>query len=173
MNGIRLWRLSNRLHKPRRGLRRAGLLLLVALGLLLFWPYLSVWRLNERVLHDPPSALSGLVDIDSVRDQILRRLNKDADSSIGAVSDPFIQWIEQGMRTTGNETLRQSVSLEWLHGLLSARSSGDRGFLPAVRYAFFDPPDGFLVRIGQSNQSPLFVRMRFGLLGWRVSAVYY
>lgn len=165
--------LPRALRQPPRALRRSGALLLIGLGLLTLWPYVNLWRLNETVLTKPPAALSRLVDIDSVRDQILRRLNKDEQSSIGMVSDPFIEWIEQGMRTPGNERLQQSVSLDWLHALLSAQATGDRGFLPAVGYAFFDPPDGFVVRIDSPDQAPLRLRMELGLLGWRVGAVSY
>lgn len=173
MKHARSLSLPRALRRSSRALRRTAALLLLGFGLLAIWPYVNLWRLNEKVLSEPPSALSRLVDIDSVRAQILRRLNKDEQSNIGMVSDPFIEWIEQGMRTAGNETLRQSVSLAWLHGLLSGHIAGDRGFLPAVGYAFFDPPDGFLVRIDSLNQAPIYLRMELGLLGWRIGAVYY
>jgi hypothetical protein len=161
--------------RPRsvRMLRRLLRLLFVGLLLMMIWPYVDLWRLNRLVLQEPPSALSRLVDIDSVREQILRRLNKDTDSQVGDVSDPFIEWIERGMRTPGNERLRETVTLHWLHQLLSAQGVEGRGFLPAVRYAFFEPPDGFLVRIGGSDGAPVWLRMGLGLLGWRVTAVYY
>lgn len=165
--------LVGRIRRPPRSLRQAGTVLALGLALLLVWPYVDVWRLNEMVLEKPPAALARLVDIDSVRDQILRRLNKDEQSSIGQVSDPFIEWIEQGIRAPGNENLERSVTLEWLHQLLAARGSAERGFLPAVRYAFYSPPNGFLVRIGAADEAPVYLRMQLGLLGWRFTAVYY
>jgi hypothetical protein len=147
--------------------------LLVVLAALLLWPYAGLWRLNQRVTSEPPSALEHSVDIQSVRDQIRRRLNKEANSDIGEVSDAFIGWIEQGIRRPGNETLQRTVTLEWLHGLLRERSTGEGGFLPAVRYAFYDPPDGFRVRIAADGTSPLHLRMEPTLFGWRVTAIYY
>jgi hypothetical protein len=165
--------LVSRIRHLPRSLRRAGTALAVGLALLLVWPYVNLWRLNEIVLEEPPAALSRLVDIDSVRDQILRRLNKDAESSIGQVSDPFIEWIEQGIRAPGNERLEHSVTLEWLHQLLANHGSAERGFLPAVRYAFYAPPNGFLVRIGAADDAPVYLRMQLGWLGWRFTAAYY
>lgn len=173
MKHTRILALPHALRRPPPGLRRTAALLLLGAGLLALWPYVNLWRLNELVRNEPPSALHSMVDINQVRDQILLRLNKDEQSNIGMVSDPFIEWIEQGMRTPGNERLQQSVSLEWLHALLAAQATGDRGFLPAVGYAFFDPPNGFLVRIDAPGQAPIQLRMELGLLGWRVGAVYY
>lgn len=165
--------LVGHIRRPPRSLRRSLMVLAIGFGLLLIWPYVDLWRLNELVLHRPAPALAELVDIDSVRDQILRRLNKDAESSIGQVSDPFIEWIERSIRVPGNEDLEQSVTLHWLHALLAARGSGDRGFLPAVGYAFYAPPNGFLVRIGAADEEPVYLRMQLGLRGWRFTAVYY
>lgn len=173
MKLLRTLPLPRGLRRPSRGLRRLGVFVLVALVLLLVSPYVSLWRLDELVRGQPPEALAGLVDIDGVRSQILRRLNKDEHSSIGMVSDPFIEWIEKGLRTPGNEALRQTVSLEWLHALLAAKGSGDRGFLPAVGYAFYAPPNGFLVRIDDPGQASLYLRMELRLFGWRVTAAYY
>lgn len=147
--------------------------LLLVLAALLLWPYVALWRLSHQVASSPPAALEGFVDIESVRDQIRRRLNKEADSEIGEVSDPFIEWIEQGIRRPGNETLQRTVTLEWLHGLLREQARGERGFLPAVRYAFYDPPDGFRVRIAAEGKPPLHLRLEPGVFGWRVTAVYY
>ena len=174
MRAVRRLHLLGNLRQPRRRLPRwLAPSLLLGVALLLISPYLTLWRLNQAALGGSPSDLSGLVDIDEVRDQIRRRLNKDAASSIGDVSGPFIQWIEQGIRETGNETLSRTVTLPWLQQLLASRAEGDRGFLPQVRYAFYDPPNGFLVRIGPREQGLLHLRMELRPLGWRVVAVYY
>ena len=174
MRAVRRLRLLSNLRRPRRRLPRwLAPSLLVGVALLLISPYLTLWRLNQAVVNGSPSGLSGFVDIDEVRDQIRRRLNKDAASSIGDVSDPFIQWIEQGIRETGNETLSRTVTLPWLQQLLASRADGQRGFLPEVGYAFYDPPNGFLVRIGPSEQGALHLRMELEPRGWRVVAVYY
>ena len=76
-------------------LRWLVLSLIVAGSLYLVSPYITLWRLNLTSVHGPTSALSTLVDIETVRDQIQRRLNKDRTSVIGEVSDVFIDWIQQ------------------------------------------------------------------------------
>jgi AcrR family transcriptional regulator len=173
MRAVRRLHLLDNIRGSRlRLLRWLVPLLLLGVALLL-WPYLSLWRLNALVMGQPPAALEPLVDIEAVRDEIRRRLNKDANSHIGEVSDPFIEWIEQGIRRSGDDTLEQGVTLAWLHARLSGHAVTEQGFLPAVSYAFFDSLDGFLVCIGAPDDSPTYLRLQPGLFGWRVTAAYY
>jgi len=173
---MRRWRppaLVARERGPARALARLlGLLLLLVGVPLLAWPYIGLWRLNEAARQGSAAALAPWVDLDSVRGEILRRLNKDSDSDIKKVSDPFIQWIERGLREPGNERLQRSVTVEWIDELLAKRTSGG-GFLADVDYAFYDPPDGFLVRIASPDQPLLYLRLRLTADGWRIGAVYY
>jgi hypothetical protein len=37
----------------------------------------------------------------------------------------------------------------------------------------FDAPLDFSIRLGTPGAEPVFVRMRLGQLGWRVTALYY
>jgi hypothetical protein len=141
--------------------------------LLLAWPYVTVWRLSETIRTAPPAALASWVDLDSVREQILRRLNKDTDSTIEAVSDPFIEWIEQGLREPGNARLERSVTLDWVHGLLHVRASADGGLVPHLAYAFYDPPDRFRVRVEHPPLAPLTFWLQLGPTGWRIAALSY
>ena len=173
MRAVRGLHLLDNIRGSRPRLLRWLLPLLLFAVLLLLWPYLSLWRLNALVMDEPPSALARLVDIEAVRDEIRRRLNKESDSRIGEVSDPFIEWIEQGIRRSGDDTLKQGVTLAWLHARLAGHALPGQGFLPAVSYAFFDPPDGFLVRIGAPDDSPTYLRLQPALFGWRVTAAYY
>ena len=39
--------LIGRIRRPPRSLRRAGTVLALGLALLLVWPYVDLWRLNE------------------------------------------------------------------------------------------------------------------------------
>ena len=158
-----LWRrLGRRLLLP-------GLVLLVAL---IASPYLTLWRLDRAVMSGAASSLAPLVDIDAVREEIRHRLNKDEASTIGEVSDAFIGWIEAGIRKDGARALEQSVTLGWLLQLLAARADAEGGLLGSVGYAFFDLPDGFLVRVGAEGDS-VKLRMQPRPFGWRVTAVYY
>lgn len=164
------FRLSRRLMWPSVGI---ALLLL----LYLMSPYLTLWRLDHRVKHGPTAALSGLVDIEAARDQIMRRLNKDQDSRIGEVSDGFIAWVQLSIRDQQPDALANAVTLAWVRQLLLAHSAGDGGFLPAVTYAFYDSPVSFQVKVGSNAGrraiGPVFLRLERRLLGWRVTAIYY
>lgn len=139
------------------------------------WPYLSLWRLDRLAAADQPEALAAVVDMDSVREQLRRRLNKDTDSLIGEVSDPFIDWISDALRgpRTGVDDLDRRVSLSWLHRLLRERSGARGGLGSRVGWAFFISPTDFLVRIDAPPRAPLFLHLRPAFTGWKVVAVYY
>jgi len=147
----------------------AGMGILMALYILS--PYLALWRLDHTIATRPPAALSGLVDIAAVREEILRRLNKDSASRIGEVSDPFIEWLQRALRESGDDALAGTVTLEWLYDLLASRGDADAHLLGAVSHAFFDGPTDFRVRIGTTN--PVHLHLEPHWLGWRVTAVYY
>ena len=164
-----------RLQRSRVGRRRPWRLLLPVLAVLGFlaWPDVSLWRLSVAVTDPDSSALAPLVDLEAVRGEIRRKLNKTASSSIGKVSDPFIQWLDRGLQRLGSGALDQLVTLAWVRERLGANSPPRQGFLGQVSYAFFDSPGGFAVRIGGPGQAP--VHLRLGLEGykWMLVAVYY
>ncbi len=157
--------------------------LIVVGSLYLVSPYIALWRLNLTSVHGPTSALSTVVDIEAVRDQIQRRLNKDRTSVIGEVSDAFIDWIQQSIRRDNGEALRRAVTLGWVRQLLLTHAKDSDGFWPVIRYAFYDSPLEFRVQIGHRSASdedrqenmPMPVHLRFERtwLGWRVIAAYY
>jgi hypothetical protein len=165
---------------PMTRRRKAGGLarvLVVASALILLylaWPYVTLWRVEHALRSDDMAALNDLVDLESVRAEIKKKLNKDADSTIGELSDAFIRWLEEGIGVMGNQAVDRLVTIDWVRGRLLAYSSDDgEGFLGQVTYAFFDAANGFIVRIGPASGDP--VRLRFSLQGlkWRVSALYY
>ena len=67
----------------------ASLLFLLILAFLI-WPYTTVYRLDQALAQHHRQQLAEMVDIESVRDQIKRRLNKNLESSIGDVSNSFV-----------------------------------------------------------------------------------
>jgi len=159
----------------------------VAASLYLVSPFITLWRLNVIVVNGPTSALSTLVDIEAVRDQLKRRLNKDRVSTIGELSDPFIDWIQEGIRRHGSEALTGTITLSWLRQLLLTHAQGQDGIWPAISDAFFDSPTRFRVQIGQPSNpqagpldraedaQPMPVQLQLARtwLGWRVIAASY
>lgn len=166
---------------PRRYLRLPPVLrwvlggALLALLLYLLSPWLTLWRLDHRVVNGPTTALAALVDIDAVREQIRSRLNKEQPSRIGEVSEPFIDWVQQLVRQRRGDALEREVSLAWVRRLLLAHGREGDGFLHAVSEAAFDSPIGFDVRVGApgAQPAPVHLHLQRGWLGWRVTAVHY
>ncbi|MBK1621347.1 hypothetical protein CKO42_23620 [Lamprobacter modestohalophilus] len=172
-----------RLQRLPLGARWALLALLITSCLYLVSPYITLWRLNFITVNGPTSALSSVVNIEAVHEQIQRRLNKEHDSAIGEVSDAFIDWIQEAIRRDGADALSHTVTLSWLRQLLLTHAEGGDGFRPAIHYAFYTSPTGFRVQIGDQTPSPegtqepqtTPVHLRLGRtwLGWRVIAAYY
>jgi hypothetical protein len=149
------------------------LLLLVACAFVA-WPYYHLWRLDQAVAMNDPAALSRQVDLEAVRQQIKRRLNKEVHSAVGDVSNAFADWLQDGIRRMGDQAVERLVTLEWVREqLLSKNRPGDAaGFIDHIDYAFFDRPDGFLVRIGRLDEDPVHLRLTLKDFAWRISAVY-
>jgi hypothetical protein len=157
--------------RGRRYLLASAMALLLGFGI---WPYLVLWRINHAALQAAPAALAPYVDLEAVRRAITSKLNKDASSTIGPLSDPFIQWLRSAIAADGSGTIRRLVTLRWVRDqLLKHRGHRDGGFLPGLSYAFFDAPDRFRVRIGPPSGNPTEVHMRLRHFRWRITAVYY
>jgi len=161
--------------------RRPGVVRLkrwtLALGLLalvyLAWPYLALWRLSQAAADPDPQALAARVDLEAVRGELRRKLNKDSPSAIGTLSDPFLSWLDQGIQRLGTGALEELVTLAWVRGRLGAHAAPGQGFLPQVAYAFFDAPGGFAVRLGPARPGQVHLRMDLQGYRWVVTAVYY
>ena len=151
-----------------------SLLVLCCSVMFVAWPYYTVWELERAaVLNDVP-AMNRLVDLQAVRDQIKRRLNKEVDSTVGDVSNAFVDWLQDGIRRLGAGAVDRLVTLDWVREQLISKSSVGKppGFVDQISYAFFDSPDGFLVRIGELGADPVHLRLSLGTRGWRVTALY-
>lgn len=162
-------------NRPRRAMRVLGVALLMAIALFLAWPYFTLWRLDQAVRDGDTAALAESVDLDAVRGELKKKLNKDADSTIGDLSDPFIRWLQEGIQTLGSDALDRLVTLSWVRARLLDHGAGDadEGFLGQVTYAFFDAPDAFVARIGVATDTPVHVRLTLHGPDWRVTALYY
>jgi hypothetical protein len=175
---MRLGLPSNRHPLGTIGARRIPFrrLLIPVLMLLAFliWPYVTLWRLDRALALDHPdalAALAALVDLEAVRDEIRRKLNKEAPSAIGPVSDDFIDWLEQGIRRDGSAAIDQQVTLEWVRERLLSQSPPGKGLAGALSRAFFDDPLHFSLRIGAPSGPLVQVRLSLQGTGWRVTAL--
>lgn len=148
-------------------------LLLLCASAFVAWPYYHVWQLEQAVASDDRAVMAQLVDLISVREQIKRRLNKEVHSSVGDVSNAFVDWLQDGIRRMGASAVDNLVTLEWVREQLLAKSPpASVGFIDQISYAFFDGPDSFLLRIGELDADPVHVRLSLQGPSWRVTAVY-
>ncbi|MES9992476.1 MAG: DUF2939 domain-containing protein [Candidatus Thiodiazotropha sp.] len=150
-----------------------SLLLLVALAFLI-WPYTAVYRLDKALQADDQQTLIELVDMVAVREQIKRKLNKNVESTIGDVSNSFIDWLQSGIQRMGADAIEQMVDIRWVVAQLRSHNSkpGQGGILDRMTYAFFDGPDRLLLRIGDLDDNPVHVHLSLQGLEWRITAVY-
>jgi hypothetical protein len=164
---------------PRRTrLKRLGLLLGLVVLAYLVWPYLALWSLSRALADPDPAALASHVDLPAVRDELRRKLNKDAQSNIGTLSDPFLKWLAHGIHRLGAAALDELVTLAWVKERLEDGAPPGETLLSRVTYAFFDAPGGFTVALGAggtgaAERTLVHVRMTLQDLRWIVTAVYY
>lgn len=156
---------------PRRLLWLALALTLVV-GYAL-WPFATLWRINQAVVAGDPHTLTQLLDLDAVREELGRRLNKERTSAIEGMSDAFIDWIDDAIRRSGVDALRQHVTLHWVEAELASRAAADGSILGAVRHAWFRGPVDFRIVLARPGQPRLHLRLSFGIRGWRITMVHY
>lgn len=165
------------LRRPRRIRIASSILVVLCVSLLLFlaWPYTVLRRIDQAVREDDAKALADLVDLSSVRAQIKKKLNKDANSAIDKVSDAFIRWLADGIGDSGSQAVDLMVTVPWVRARLLDHSAddGSNGFWGQVTYAFFDAPNSFVVRIGPAESTPVWLRLSLRGLHWRICALYY
>jgi hypothetical protein len=159
--------------RPRRVWTRRILVPLLLVLAYLAWPYLTLWRLDRALVADDQAALDSLVDLGAIRGEILRKVNKESPSLIGPLSDAFIDWLEQGIRRNGTETLDRQVDLAWVRQRLLSHSPPGGGLTPSLTHAFFQDPLHFVLRVGPPDRAPVLAVLSFRGLGWRLAALYY
>lgn len=155
---------------PGKRLLLAALALVALYGL---WPYGMLWSLNRALIQNDRETLALLVDLDAIRDELTRRLNKEQVSAIETLSDEFIAWLATGIRQHGVTALEARVTLDWVCEQLTARSATGHGLPPMLSYGCFEGPFRFRVRLGQRHANPLAMRLRLSATGWRVATLYY
>lgn len=149
-------------------------LLFVLVIAFLVWPYTAIYRLDQALQLHHRQTLDEMVDIESVRNQIKRKLNKNLDSSIGSVSNSFVDWLQDGIQKMGADAIDTLVDTDWVASQLRShnRDPNDGGFYANLTYAFFDGPDRLLLRIGALDEHPVHVHLSLQGAKWRITAVY-
>lgn len=155
-----------------RPVLRRSIIPIALLLLYLASPYVTLWRLSGALVADDREALAAMVDLEAIRDELRRRLNKEAESRIGPLSDGFIDWLEQGIRRNGVAAIEHQVTLDWVRERLLAHSPPDSGLWPALEYAFFDHPLHVTVRLGDGGGSSVVGGLGLGIRGWRLTSLY-
>lgn len=151
----------------------ASLLILSILAFLI-WPYTAIYRLDRALTQNHRTTLSEMIDIQSVRSQIKRKLNKNLESSIGNVSNSFIDWLQDGIQKLGADAVDEMVNTDWVVRQLRSHNAdpSQGGFYPQLSYAFFDGPDRLLLRIGELGENPVHAHLKLDGARWRITAVY-
>ena len=148
--------------------------IIVIFAAFLIWPYTAVYRLDQALLDDDLQTLSEMIDVEAVREQIKRKLNKNVESNIGDVSNGFIDWLQNGIQRLGANAVEEMVDLHWVIRQLRShnRRIDQGGISDRLTYAFFDGPDRILLRIGALGENPVHVHLTLQGTSWRVTAVY-
>jgi hypothetical protein len=132
----------------------------------LSWPYYYVYRLDAALGDDNIIALAPLVDLEAVRDNNQRRIERTIDKVSGGKQedDSLIGWLQSSIKDLTDTVVDQSLSLELvregLRDLARAHSSKSPPyFISAIDYAFFESPTSFLIRLGDIDANPAYIRM--------------
>ncbi|MES9833980.1 MAG: DUF2939 domain-containing protein [Candidatus Thiodiazotropha sp. DIVDIV] len=149
-------------------------LIILIFAAFLVWPYTTVYRLEQALVHDDQQTLSEMIDVDSVREQIKRKLNKNVQSNIGDVSNGFIDWLQSGIQRLGANAVEEMVDIHWVIRELRShnRRPDQGGVYDQLTYVFFDSPDRLLLRIGALDEKPVHVHLSLQGTSWRITAVY-
>lgn len=165
---LRLWQ---SLHHV---LTQALLLILVLTLLYGLWPYSTLWSLERAVVQEDFATIAALVNLDAVRDELARRLDKRQTSRIETVSDVFIAWLESGLRQHGVAVLERRVTLQWVSDQFKQIPTLHRpGLWRSLSEVFFEAPDAVRLRIERTPTAPpLYVRLQLDGLTWRVTLLH-
>ena len=134
------------------------------------WPYLTLRQLDDALAANDHEALTKLVDIDSVRQQVAQSLERDVDSALGGENDEgsILGWLKNKVNDLGTQAIQDVINVTWTRDKLLSKGA----FKSATSYAFFESWDRFLVRLGTHGDNPIHVYLQLKDWQWRVSAIH-
>jgi hypothetical protein len=154
-----------------KSLLYAFIILLLAF---LAWPFATIYRLDKALQENDYQAIDQMVDIGSIQRQIKQKMNKEVESTIGDVSNSFVEWLQNGIQELGNDAIENMVNQDWAIAQLRSHNADTHvgGFIDHLSYAFFDGPDSLLLRIGELDDNPVHARLTLQEMQWRITAIY-
>jgi len=162
-------------------LRLARFLLLFSLIAYGIWPYYHVFRLDAALGEDDldTASLDQVIDVQSIRDNYKRRLS----AGLGGVlpvepsaDQPVIRGLAQGIDQVGGAAIDRYVDLAWVREALrqatrDVTQQSPPFLISAIRFAFFESYDSFLIRLGELGEDATHIRMRLEGTHWRVTDI--
>ena len=147
--------------------------ILLLLGFLA-WPFATIYLLDQALQANDYQTIERLVDVRSIQQQIKKKMNKEVESTIGDVSNSFVEWLQTGLQRLGSGAIESMVNIDWAMTQLRSHNPdpSQGGFFDHLSYAFFDGPDSLLLRIGELDESPVHARLTLQGTEWRITAIY-
>ena len=153
-------------------------LLAVVVALYVASPYVALWRLGLALRSGNAQFITTHVDWESVRANLVRQV----DSDIRGVAQPVTEAADDDLPGFGNGFVRgiahrvvdRSFQPEAVQAALRHLAATGSGGPSALRWAFFDGPESFVVSVAMARDGAWqTVRVHLQLCGlaWRVTRV--
>ena len=154
-------------------------LLVVMAALYVASPYIALWRLGAALRGGDAGFLASHVDWDAVRADMVQQV----DNEIRGVTEPVAATADDELPGFGNGFVRGIAHRVVDRGLQPAAVqealrrlavSGSGGGQAALRWAFFDGPDSFVVAVAMARDGvwqEVRVHLRLSGTVWRVTGV--
>ena len=143
-------------------------LLILTSSVYLAWPFAYLYRIDKALSESDRDTLSRLVDLDAIRAEIKRSIDRDMDTALGTDDDGVLGWLKSKVGKIGVRAIDESITLSWVSRTLTAEG----GLRQQTTHAFFESWNVFVIRLGELGQDPVHVKMTLTRGNWRVRAIY-
>ena len=142
--------------------------LITTLCVYIGWPYAYAYRIDKALSESDRGTLNRLVDIEAIRLEIKRSIDREMDTALGADSEGILGWLKSKVSEFGERAIEENIDLSWVSRTLTANGA----FRQQTTHAFFESWDEFVIRLGELGQDPIHVRMTLARGNWRITAIY-
>ena len=142
--------------------------LILVLATFVSWPYAYLYRIDKALHEGDRDTLSRLVDLEAVRAEIKRNIDRDVDTALGKDTGSVLGWLKEKVSELGEHAIEEIIDLAWISRTLTE----DGRFRQQVSFAFFESWDVFLIRLGELGREPVHIRMTLTRGNWRITAIY-